>query len=575
VSELAYIASILKVIGEDGSAGTTFGRYRLLRPLGQGGMGEVWRAHDTDTDRIVAIKLLAPHLSEDQEFQRRFRREAHAAAQLNDPHVIPIHNVDMRLIEGQDLGTLLTDGPLNPARAVRIIEQVASALHAAHEAGLLHRDIKPSNILIGRNDFAYLIDFGIARVVSETRMTQSGFMLGTFQYIAPERLDNQTQEDARVDIYSLACVLYEALTGNPPFAGTTPAHLLAAHLNAPPPRPSTTQPNMSAAVDDVIATGMAKDPGQRYATTIELAEAARNAINTPPARSSQPTVLADAMPPPPLPPRQPAEPIRHIAEWGQQHAGPPPFPIAPQRKRNPGLVLGIVGLVVVAALVSLGVYFAIKKFNKPTATGNTTTSASADSAGPPPVEASSLDSLLLSADEINTAMGATGMAVNATANELQDDSDHVADRSCLEVEAPAQISAYAGKGWKGVRGQNLQEPDTPSEHLVGQVVVSFSSAQDAEAFYAASAASWPKCSNRDFIYTANEAGQRDADNLVGPISNTNGTLSATLTKVGSAWVCQRALTVANNVAVDVTACGFKQSDSAVDIAHQIAGKVPT
>ena len=270
--------------------GTPFGRYRLVELLGRGGMGEVWRAYDTETKRSVAIKVLPPHLADDDEFVQRFRREAEAAAQLNSPHVIPIHHygeidgrlyVDMRLIAGRDLGTVLAGGPLEPARAVRIIDQVAKALNAAHKVGLIHRDIKPSNILLDDDDFAYLIDFGIARAADDTRMTKSGNTIGTFAYIAPERLDIQTEEDTRADIYSLACVLYEALTGKPPFPGATPAQLIAAHLNAPPPRPSTTQPHLPAAVDEVIATGMAKDPDQRYATTVELADAAHGAITTP------------------------------------------------------------------------------------------------------------------------------------------------------------------------------------------------------------------------------------------------------------------------------------------------------
>jgi serine/threonine protein kinase len=262
----------------------------LIELLGRGGMGEVWRAHDTDTDRTVAIKVLPANLSEDEEFQRRFRREAHAAARLNSPHVIPIHQygeidgrlyVDMRLIEGHDLETVLADGPLDPARAVTIVGQVAKALHAAHKVGLLHRDIKPSNILVDDDDFAYLIDFGIARALDETRMTKSGYAIGTFQYIAPERLGIGSDEDARADIYSLACVLYQCLTGSPPFPGETMAHLVAAHLNSPPPRPSVSQPAVPAPVDEVIARGMAKDPDERYATTVELANAAREAITKP------------------------------------------------------------------------------------------------------------------------------------------------------------------------------------------------------------------------------------------------------------------------------------------------------
>src|SRR6202022_1852435 len=151
--------------------GTPFGRYRLIELLGRGGMGEVWRAYDTATERVVAVKLLPPNFADDPVFQERFRREAKAAAGLDEPHVVPIHDygeidgrlyVTMRLIKGRDLQTILADGPLEPARAVSIIEQVAQAVQAAHKIGLVHRDVKPSNILLDENGFAYLIDFGIA-----------------------------------------------------------------------------------------------------------------------------------------------------------------------------------------------------------------------------------------------------------------------------------------------------------------------------------------------------------------------------------------------------------------------------
>ncbi|HWT50079.1 MAG TPA: serine/threonine-protein kinase, partial [Mycobacterium sp.] len=203
--------------------GTPFGRYRLLELLGRGGIGEVWRAHDTETDRVVAIKLLSPHFSENEDFQRRFRREANAAARLNTPHLIPIHNygeidgrlyVDMRLIEGRNLEAVLAEGPIEPSRAAHIIKQVVLALHAAHQVGLSHRDVKSSNILLDDNDFAYLIDFGIARAADATSLTKSGNTIGSF-YIAPERLGPRAEEDARADIYSLACVLYECVIGHP------------------------------------------------------------------------------------------------------------------------------------------------------------------------------------------------------------------------------------------------------------------------------------------------------------------------------------------------------------------------
>jgi serine/threonine-protein kinase len=371
------MTSILTVAGQDAVDGTPFGRYRLIELLGRGGMGEVWRAHDTETDRVVAIKVLPAHLSGDEEFQRRFRREAHAAARLNSPHVIPIHHygeidgrlyLDMRLITGRDLASVLAHGPLDPTRAVNIVGQVAKALHAAHEEGLLHRDIKPSNILLDRDDFAYLIDFGIARTRDETRMTKSGSAIGTFQYIAPERLAIGADEDARADIYSLACVLYECLTGSPPFPGDTMPQLVAAHLNTPPPRPSISQSGVPTPVDEVIARGMAKDPDQRYATTIELADAARDAITVPIAR------------PTPSPPTLPATEQARLPPTGQAHnlltaqprtpkaaslasAKPAPPPRAPStptraggmsRRTTIALVAGAVAVVaVIAAAVGI------------------------------------------------------------------------------------------------------------------------------------------------------------------------------------------------------------------------------
>ena len=285
--------------------GTPFGRYRLLELLGRGGMGEVWRAHDTETDRVIALKLLPRHLADDEMFQKRFRREAHAAASLNEPHVVPIHNfgeidgqlyVDMRLIEGRDLQTLLSDGPLVPARAVTIVEQVATALDAAHQIGLVHRDVKPSNILVAKHDFAYLIDFGIARAADQTGLTSTGSTLGTWAYMAPERFGTG-QSDARADTYALACVLHECLTGRRPFAGESVEQQVAGHLSTPPPQPSVTQPGVSPSFDAVIAKGMAKNPDERYQTTLDLARAARAALGDPASQMTAPatsTMAEDA-----------------------------------------------------------------------------------------------------------------------------------------------------------------------------------------------------------------------------------------------------------------------------------------
>ncbi|WP_425300830.1 protein kinase domain-containing protein [Nocardia cyriacigeorgica] len=270
--------------------GAAFGRYRLGRIICEGGMGRVYEAFDTVTERTVALKVLPEALAGNREFRERFRREAHAAARLSEPHIVPIHDygeidgrlfLDMRLIHGMDLGTVVAQhGPLPPERAVHVIDQVAAALDAAHAAGLVHRDVKPSNIVLGDRDFAYLIDFGIARDDSATAMTSIGTTLGTFAYMAPERFTPGQRTDARADIYSLACVLYECLTGARPFPGAVLAEQIAAHLTAEPPRPSSVGHGIPAALDEVIARGMAKLPEQRYPSAGEFAAAARRALDS-------------------------------------------------------------------------------------------------------------------------------------------------------------------------------------------------------------------------------------------------------------------------------------------------------
>ncbi|MGH3971251.1 MAG: protein kinase domain-containing protein, partial [Mycobacterium sp.] len=281
-------------------AGSRFGHYLLRRLLGRGGFGEVYEAEDTVMDRMVALKLLAAPYSQNQVFRQRLYREARAAGRLHEPHVVPIHQcgeidgqlyIDMRLIEGTDLQTVLArDGPLSPARAVAIMRQIASALDAAHTDQMIHRDVKPANILLTGDDFACLVDFGLANAATDAKLTSSGTTIGTFAYMAPERLSN-TEVSHRADIYSLACVLYECLTGSPPYAiGDLPA-LITAHLTAPIPRPSQQQPQVPAAFDDVIARGMAKNPEDRYASAGDLARAAHRAL-TVPEQDDADTILA-------------------------------------------------------------------------------------------------------------------------------------------------------------------------------------------------------------------------------------------------------------------------------------------
>ena len=257
-----------------------FGPYRLEELIGRGGMGEVYRAYDTRRDRIVALKILPSSMADAPEFSARFRREAQLVARLSAPHIIPIHDfgeidgrlfLDMRLVSGVDLATVLEAGPLPPPRAIEMISQVASALDAAHTDGLVHRDVKPSNMLYvgdprGRipehdqPDFVYLVDFGIARSLDTTEgsaLTATGHAVGTLGYMAPERFSGEPA-DRRVDVYALACTLYEALAGRPPFAGDGLAALMYAHLQRMPTPISVVNRAVPAALDNVLATGMAK-----------------------------------------------------------------------------------------------------------------------------------------------------------------------------------------------------------------------------------------------------------------------------------------------------------------------------
>src|SRR3954465_15168508 len=252
--------------------GTRFGPYELNSLIGVGGMGEVYRAYDTIKDRTVALKVLRAEMAADPNYQERFRRESRMAARLQEPHVIPVHDfgdidgvlyIDMRLVEGGSLkDELRANGPFAPMRAASIVSQVAAALDAAHANGLVHRDVKPENVLLTADDFAYLVDFGIAYGGGEARVTQTGLIIGSCAYMASERLSGKPGGPPS-DVYSLACLLFECLTGRAPFEAADISQVMSAHMFAEPPRPSVTGQGINPAFDEVIAKGMAKDPAAR------------------------------------------------------------------------------------------------------------------------------------------------------------------------------------------------------------------------------------------------------------------------------------------------------------------------
>jgi ABC-type branched-subunit amino acid transport system substrate-binding protein len=260
--------------------GGTFAGYAVETVVGRGGMGIVYRAADVALGRPVALKLIAPEFADDERFRARFLRESRLAASLDHPNVVPIYAageaagqlyIAMRFVDGSDLKTLLSRGSLTPERWLAIVEQVASALDAAHHRGLVHRDVKPGNVLVDEGGHAYLTDFGVTKQVGAAS-TDTGRIMGTLDYLAPEQIRGDPV-DGRADVYALGCVLYECVVGTPPFRRETEPETLWAHMQDEP-TPLPEQP----ALEAVLHKALAKDREERHATCGELVGEAREAL---------------------------------------------------------------------------------------------------------------------------------------------------------------------------------------------------------------------------------------------------------------------------------------------------------
>jgi serine/threonine protein kinase len=404
----------------------TLSKYRILEEIGRGGMGVVYKAHDTVLDRPVAIKVLAPHLTWDQEFVQRFLREARTAARLEHTHIVMIYDVGqaqgyhfiaMKYLEGQPLSTLIRqEGPLHAERAVRILVQIAQALDYAHARGLIHRDVKPGNVIVGPQDQATLTDFGVARSVEGTRLTQSGVTMGTPAYMAPEQVKGEPVGPA-TDVYALGVVTYEMLGGRAPFEGETP-HVLHAHAYEPPPPLRQVNPRVPEALAAAVHKALAKEPKQRYPTAGAFAIALGQAAGV---RESE---VIQKPPPPRLP-------------------SPPP-PRAGQLLFWP--LFGALGALLLLVVLAFGIGKSISKSEMPGGAGAQTRAAISAPSVPPIITLESIVAPTLIARPTPVSPRPTPIVIVVTATPVSPPAIPTLTQAEREARVAGRLRLRQGNG---------------------------------------------------------------------------------------------------------------------------------
>lgn len=600
------------------SAGSLVAGYRIERVLGVGGMGAVYLAAHPTLPRFDALKVLSPELSRDADFRARFTREADVAAALQHPQIVAVYNrgvtedgqlwIAMQYVAGTDADEALRAGTMTPQRAVHIIGEVAKALDFAHQHHVVHRDIKPANFLLsgpaGAGEQVLLGDFGIARALDDVSLTATGNVMATAAYAAPEVLSG-LRFDGRADIYSLGCTLFRLLTGKTPFSGSNgQAAVMLAHLQRPPPRATDFVPGLPPALDHVIATAMAKDPGARFGSAAELAHAAAAALRDP--------TLALR---PPLPPVATSEVVSYPhmfgtggAPWWQQDSprtmggppaasrtmgGPPAAsrpmgglsaPPAPRKRRRAigvgagAAALAVVGVVAVALWPSSDgagtqpAPQASQSDGVPAPSGEPTSPALAPASHVDPPQ---LRPILLTASQLPQSGGAQ-MALEADSTSLADDSATLGptNRDCLGAWAPAQQQAYSGTEFTvtGVAAQTMHGMNQQSwQDGVTQAVVSFESEDSAGLFIVHERGQWELCSGKSITVTPPSGGAQSW--TFSPPVTTNGviTIKATLATGGA---CQHGMTKRGNVVIDIRQCRVDGGTNVASLVTATAAKFP-
>lgn len=539
--------------------GSLIAGYRVERLLGVGGMGSVYLAQDPDLPRLDALKVLSGELSQQSEFRARFIREADVASGLSHPNIVSVYSrgesdgqlwIAMQYVDGTDADAALKSGAMTPARAVHVVAEVAKALDYAHAHNVVHRDVKPGNFLLagapGDGERVLLGDFGIARALDDIGLTMTGSVVATMAYAAPEVLSGQPF-DGRSDVYSLTCALFRLLTGKTPFSGANgPAAVMMAHLHRPPPRVTETAPHLPAALDGVIAVGMAKDPAHRFHTAQDLATAAATAMRGYAATTTVPWTPASEFSVQPTQMRSPAT--------------------APAVSRRRLWVLGTAAAVILAAggtTAAVLLNGAPNESAEPTPTSlipATTTSPTT----PPTIAATALAGFLPTAELVSSAIGGGVLTEQPTVPVPFDNSSYFTDPQCIGAWSSAQRLSYRGSGFQGFQARAVFDQSSTGYHITNATVAvaSFPTADQAERFLQSQQAAWAPCADR--ILTLNMTAGFTRDVALGGVS----TSQAGVLTMPQTWadlpqqLCQRALAVRNNVVVDVHACSQRPADPA-------------
>jgi eukaryotic-like serine/threonine-protein kinase len=561
--------------------GSVIAGYRVERLLGIGGMGSVYLAQNPELPRLDAIKVLSGELSRQPEFRARFVREADVASGLSHPNIVSVYSrgeaedgslwIAMQYVDGTDADDALKSGTMTPTRAVHVIAEVAKALDYAHQHKVVHRDVKPGNFLLsgepGDDERVLLGDFGIAKALDDVGLTMTGSVVATMAYAAPEVLSGHAF-DGRADIYSLACTLFRLLTGKTPFsAANGPAAVMMAHLHRPPPRVTDLAPRLPAALDGIIATGMAKDPAQRFRTAQDLAAAAMAVVHAHATSTTAPWGAVPSSDVSSYPQRQGGG-----QQWWQPESGPRTMlsPAAVPTRTGSATTTStgssrrrwIVGAVAAAALVAGGTTATVLLNRTPDrqaapqpATTSTTTSRIAPP--PPTVEPQALPAMLPTPGEAATAIGGTDVAVSQTLPVPFDNAANFASerRSCVGAWGAGQKTGYDGSAYQGFQAETLLDrADTNRIANATVAVASFPSAGQARQFLTGQQSAWALCNNVTLTLDFGDKGSRNVQ-LGAVATSPEGVLT-----LAETWpdqptqLCQRALAVDNNVSVDVQAC---------------------